>query len=545
MDWKNPPYAAIFAERMRNLERIRGMSPGQLEDLRAYYRDHISAFIHDWGVTYDPRNPERGLPALIPFIPFPRQEEWVEWVVAKWKAQRRGMTEKSRDGGISWLSIATACSLCIFNDGLAIGFGSRVVDLVDKIGTMKPLLPKARMFMKHLPEEFNAGWVEWRDAPYMRVNFPETGSTINGEGGDQIGRGDRASIYFVDEAAYLARADLVEHSLSATTNCRIDVSSVRNNTVFAKNRHEGKIDVFVFDWRQDPRKDEAWYERMKADYDEVTVAQEIDRDYSASVEGVIIPAAWVRAAVGAREKLGIAKHGKRKIALDVADEGQDVNAVAGMTDIEIDHLQEWSGKGSDIFATVSRTCDLCDEMGLAGFRYDADGLGAGVRGDGRIINDQRVARGQRALLMQPYRGSEAVLDPEGQVFGTIGGEGEKGRTNADYYKNRKAQAWGDARRRFQLTHRWVVEGRACEAGDIISIDPKLPANLLNKLTTELSQPTWKADGLGKMVVDKKPDGQKSPNLADCVVMRCARMQPQLNITPAVLAAVMRSGRRRP
>ena len=64
-----------------------------------------------------------------------------------------------------------------------------------------------------------------------------------------------------------------------------------------------------------------------AELDPVTVAQEIDRDYSASVEGIVIPGAWVRAAIGAHQKLGIAPSGRRGMALDVADEGADKNAV--------------------------------------------------------------------------------------------------------------------------------------------------------------------------------------------------------------------------
>src|SRR6185503_21380305 len=102
----------------------------------------------------------------------------------------------------------------------------------------KSLFWKARFFMRHLPEEFRAGWREQFDAPYMRMKFPESGSYMNGEGGDDIGRGDRTSIYFVDEAAHLTRPLKVDAALSQTTNCRIDVSSVNGpNNPFAKKRH--------------------------------------------------------------------------------------------------------------------------------------------------------------------------------------------------------------------------------------------------------------------------------------------------------------------
>src|SRR5215217_9535988 len=105
-----------------------------LPGLFAYYRDNPADFITDFGVTYDPRNIERGLPAMVPFILMPRQREWVEWVVAKWRGQESGLVEKTRDMGMSWLSIATACTLCNFHDGMTFGFGSRKEEYVDKLG---------------------------------------------------------------------------------------------------------------------------------------------------------------------------------------------------------------------------------------------------------------------------------------------------------------------------------------------------------------------------------------------------------------------------
>jgi hypothetical protein len=144
----------------------------------------------------------------------------------RWKNQQSGLTEKSRDMGMSWLSVAVACTLCLHYEGITIGFGSRKEEYVDKIGAPKSLFYKARKFMEYLPIEFRGGFDIKNDAPHMRLNFRSTGSNIAGESGDGIGRGDRASIYFVDESAFLERPMLVEASLSQTTNCRQDLSSV-------------------------------------------------------------------------------------------------------------------------------------------------------------------------------------------------------------------------------------------------------------------------------------------------------------------------------
>lgn len=547
MDWKHPDYAAIFRARMENLEKLREY-PERIPQLKAYYAGHPADFINDWGVTYDPRNAEIGLPTLLPFILFQRQREWIDWVMDRWRNRRPGICEKSRDMGVTWEAVALSCTLCLYHDGLAIGFGSRKTEYVDKIGTMKPILPKARMFMEHLPEEFRGGFVPWRDAPYMRITIPETGSIIAGEGGDDIGRGDRTSIYFFDEEAHHPRQDLVAAALSQTTNCQISMSSVRGmNNLFAQKRWSGKIDVFIFDWREDPRKDDEWYARQCEDLDPVVVAQEIDRDYSASVKGVVIPGAWVRAAIDALMVLGIAPSGKRGVAFDVADEGEDKNAICDCLGTDVLETEEWSGKGGDIFSSTEYVMDVCEERGIWEFRYDADGVGADVRGDARVLNERRATNHARQIKAVGYRGSEAVYDPEGIVEGTIGREGDVGRTNQDYFANHKAQAWWALRKRFQKTYRWVQfvksggkEGIACAPDDIISLNPKNP-NLM-KLVSELSQATYRQNEVGKIVIEKTPVGMKSPNQADTVVIHYAPMeQAPVEITTDMLRQIAMAG----
>lgn len=75
----------------------------------------------------------------------------------------------------------------------------------------------------------------------MRVEFPETGAVIKGEAGDNIGRGDRTTLYLVDEAAFLQRPLLIDAALSQTTRCRIDLSSVNGMAnPFAQKRHGGR-----------------------------------------------------------------------------------------------------------------------------------------------------------------------------------------------------------------------------------------------------------------------------------------------------------------
>jgi phage terminase large subunit len=506
-DFKNPDYVLAFRWRADRLNRIREQ-PECLPALKAFYRLNIPQFITDWGCTTDPRNVEIGRPAVLPFLLFPRQVEWVEWVLESWRAQRPGVTPKSRESGVSWLAIATGCALCILNDDVVIGYGSRKTELVDHIGDPDSLFWKAREFMALLPPEFRGSWTR-ADAPEKRIKFSDTRSVMKGEGGDDIGRGGRSSIYFLDEAAFLAHPELAEASLSQTTNCRIDVSTANGigNPFHRKVVTWPTERVFPFHWRDDPRKDDAWYAKKVDELDPVTIAQELDIDFAASVDGVLIPSAWVQASIDAHVKLGFKPTGARTGALDVADEGKDQNAFCGAHGPVIEIVEEWSGKGNDIFGTVQRAFGICDEAGYSGFKFDSDGLGAGVRGDARVINEQRDKYGR--LTIVPFRGSSSPFNPER--------EDVKGRKNQDFFANCKAQAWWSIRVRFQKTFRAVMEGAQFSPDELISI----PSSLSNrqKLCAELSQPTYSVNGVGKIVINKAPDGTKSPNLADSVMIR--------------------------
>ena len=514
-DFKNPDYAKVFQWRAERLRRIRE-DPSSIPILKAYYRDNIAQFIIDWGMTFDPRNSATRQPTIIPFLLFDRQIEWVDWFVDHYESQNDGLTEKSREMGISWLAVGVACSLCLFNEGIVAGFGSRKAEYVDKVDFPKSLFYKARMFMNYLPPEFLGGWDAKRHAPNMKITFPETGSYMTGEAGDGIGRGDRASFYIVDEAAFLERPQLTDASLSQTTNCRIDLSSVNGvaNPFAQKALGNHMHDKFTFHWRSDPRKDDAWRQKQEERLDPVTIAQEIEIDYHASVSGIVIPSKWANAAIDAHIKLGIKPSGSRQGALDVADEGMDKNAFIGTYGWLIELAEEWSGKGDDIFGTVEKAFDICDENNYPMFHYDADGLGSGVRGDARVINERRAEADQREIEVNTFRGSGEKVDPDGEMV--------EGRTNKDFFANHKAQGWWWLRMLFQNTYR-ALNGEEYDPEMLISISSAMPNYL--KLVSEVSQPTYTKNTNGKILINKTPDGAPSPNLSDGVMIRFAPKHP--------------------
>ena len=159
-DWLHPNYAPVFEERIARLKRLRD-DPSLVAGVKAFYADHPVEFITDWGMTFDPRNVERGFEAVTPFLLFPKQQEFVRWVVDRWMGREDGLVEKSRDMGASWLCVAVAAWMWLFKPGTVIGFGSRKEEYVDKLGDPKSLFWKIRQFINLLPVELQPkGYVE-------------------------------------------------------------------------------------------------------------------------------------------------------------------------------------------------------------------------------------------------------------------------------------------------------------------------------------------------------------------------------------------------
>lgn len=324
-DWKEPDYTAVLRERAHRLSKMRDMSNNDVAAIKAFYRDHPVEFICDWGMTSDPRNVEIGLPVHVPFVLFPKQAEFVEWVHTRWRNREDGLAEKSRDMGVSWLCVAVAVHMWLFFANIQIGFGSRKEEYVDEIGNLKALFPKMRLFVDMLPREFRPKG--WDGGKYMLINNPENGASIIGEAGDNIGRGARTGIYFKDESAFYERSEKIEAALSQTSNCKIDVSTPNGSgNSFYRKRHSGKIEVFTFHWKDDPRKNQVWYEKQMRDLDPVILAQEVDIDYSASVTNAWIEGNLFEAAFG----LGpadVEPIGPKVLGVDASHEGDDNSAL--------------------------------------------------------------------------------------------------------------------------------------------------------------------------------------------------------------------------
>lgn len=531
-----PDYTGVYAWRVETLGQLR-RSSAHMVSARAYYSTRPAEFIMHWMDTYNPRKTTL---KWMPFVFFDRQQQFIDFLHELRADQESGLCEKCRDAGATWLACAYSVWSWLFIDNDAIGWGSRKADLVDKIGDADSIFEKMRLIINRLPNEWLPdGFTPKKHATYMKITNPVNGSSITGESGDNIGRGGRKSMYFKDEAAHYERPEKIEAALGDNTNVQVDISSVNGlGNVFHRRReagfewhpgHEiatGQTRVFVIDWTDHPEKDQAWYDRRKAKHEREGMmhifAQEVERNYSAAVTNTIIEYEWIKSSVDAHLTVPYLADMEPPdvwgAGLDVADEGVDRNALAQRQWIIWRDVQEWGER--DTGATARRAIN--EVRGHKGIhvQYDSIGLGASVKAEfNRMVEDPDIDLSPYDVLMIPWNAGGKVV----RKFARVIESDEQSVTNGQMFYNMKAQAWWSLRTRFYKTHLAVTTGAVYRDDELISLDSRMP--LLHQLMKELAQAVKTSNGSLQMIVDKQPDGTKSPNLADAGVMMYFPIDP--------------------
>jgi phage terminase large subunit len=471
-----------------------------------------------WFVTYDPRKPSM---KLMPFVPFGRQEDCIEWMHARYIAHENGEVEKSRDVGVTWLIDYFATWLWLFGSGAKVGIGSRKGVLVDQIGNPDSIFEKIRINLRYMPRELLPdGFDVNRDAAYMRIVNPMTGAAITGEVGDQIGRGGRSSVYFLDEAAFIERPELVDASLSQNSDCIIEVSTVNPGAAGGpfhrkRNRHVGTQHLFEFDWRDDPRKNDAWYADQKTRNDPAVVASELDRNWEADADNVVCPAAWVRAA----KELSLKASGKRIGGGDVGG-GSDLSVLIVRQGPRVEMPIAWTDP--DIIDTARVFVDLCKQHRVDMLNYDVFGLGTGMMAALKRMPGIRAA------------GINVGQQPSDRVW-------PDKRKSKEKFLNLKAEIWWLMRDALQNTFEHVTwlesngaRGKQHPPDELLSLpdDGKIdsPAAVL---ASQLSVVRWHRTPVGKIQIETKEElqkrGVKSPDHADALALTFAPTATEIRV----------------
>jgi len=491
-------YKKEIARRYNLLANI-GNDPEKIKKTLAYIsrREAIVDWLVDWGWTYDPRNVSLGLPTDIPFIPWPIHIEFIEWFYDRYFRQKGGLIEKSRDMGATWLFCFIFIREWRWVTGFRAGIGSRVLSLVDDIDNPKAIFPKMRVIINSHPQWWlPMDWNHNKHDKRGNLKNPENGAVISGEGGDDIGRGDRTSVYLIDEKAYLEHPERANASLSRTTNCQMDLSTPFGMNEFGKKRFSGRVKVFTFFWKEDPRKSDEWYEVFKAEHDEVEVKQEVDIDYHASVENLFIPPQHVRAAVD----FDLPETGIRSAALDVAAGGKNKSALAIRKGCRV-CVRDYNFKNG---VDLTYFCiDKCHDEFIDYLNYDPLGVGHSVH--------STIERTEVPISFEffPVGAGEKPSDLFYEEFG---------RFAKDIFANAVTEWWYRASVLFKNTYEHREHGVPHKPEEMISIENN------NNLISQLSAPLKQYTASGKIKRESKEDmakptrGIKRLDDADAVVM---------------------------
>ena len=491
-------------------------------------------WFNNWVWTYNPKlvgaRDDSGA-KLDPHLPmdlFQKQEEAILWFERMSEAKLDGLFEKSRDIGFTWMAGGYALHRWLFEDGYKATFGSRKAEYVDRIGDPDCIFEKIRMIYRGLPR-----WMlpksfdpKWHDKSMLLEN-PDNGCYIRGESGDDMGRGGRSTDYFLDEFAFVERAEKVDAATSANSDCRIFGSSVNGQgNLFARKRFGGQLapeQIFRFHWRDDPRKNNReWELATKAKVERHTWASEYDIDYTASVEGICIEARWVEAA-----KI-IEQHVKLPQSL-VGVAGGDVGAGKAKSVViprfgcHVKKIKSWGDP--DTTDTAKRMVMHCvdtrvkigvNEAYCRTLRYDVTGVGEGV---GSTL--KRTPEGVNSIAVR-------VGEPAGDT------QWPDGKASNEKFANLKAESWWIMRERFKRTyeHLHFVLGTLDDEGmpigiehkleELISIPPDSAGKDAMALSSQLSLVKWFSTETGKIIIESKKQlalrGIASPDFADALAL---------------------------
>jgi phage terminase large subunit len=228
-----PSLDAVRAERARRAAHAAALESERLAELEQRQRlDHakektrcgadaagIVYWFNHYCWTYDPRLIGQKGPdgkAMSPYVRFklwPRQVEMIDWLHDRVNDNEEWLVEKSRDTGVSYLVCGYMLNRWLFADGFKGTLGSRKAEYVDKSGQPDSLFEKIRIMARRLPEWMLPEGFSWANhSLFMRMMNPATGAIISGEGGEDMGRGGRSSLYVVDEAAAGVPAALARRS---------------------------------------------------------------------------------------------------------------------------------------------------------------------------------------------------------------------------------------------------------------------------------------------------------------------------------------------
>ena len=464
-----------------------------------------------WTWCYEPR--EIG-GSETPFVPWPRQVEFLEWLKEREKSQTEGVCVKSRDTGVTWLCAAFALHRWLFVPGYKIMFGSRLRDLVDTLDDPDTILPKIRFMILRLPVwMWPLHFAPDKHMPHMRIVNPETGGIVTGASGDELGRGGRSTMAFLDEAAFIDRSEMVYGAAGGTTDVLISVSTPnRPSDAFARRvQRPDRHALFKMHYRDDPRKDELWVERKRRSMEPWLWRREYELDFAASVEGQLIEPRWIEASQRLWRE-GVQPSGFTVAGLDVGAGGSGQSVFIARSGPLVRRPISWPDANTS--RTAARALEEAARIGANAVCYDAISVGSNV------TNTLQQIDAEGGKLAFEVLGINVGQSPDKRR------RWPDGRTSAERFLNSRAEYYWMLRDRLQKTWEYMAwrdgeaDGREHPLDELLALPDDVPT-----LVTQLLQLTWHPTSAGKVAIESKEQMKKrgvpSPDQADALMLSLA------------------------
>jgi len=245
------------------------------------------------------------------------------------------------------------------------------------------------------------------------------------------------------------------------------------------------------------RKIERMKQRDTERYEHIYLGNPLSDD-----DQVIIKRSWVEASIDFHIKYDGEMGGRSVVGYDVADSGEDKNAVAICNGAIVSDCYEWQGGENELRKSA-------DKVRIEALKHNAliiyDSIGVGAHTGSTL----------QANNFNDFSGFNAggkVIKPSKKYNGV---------KQREYFSNLKSQAWWTVADRLRNTHDYLVNGNTDYRSDeLISISSKI--NNIESLITELTTPRRDFDKSGRVKVESKDDLKrrdvKSPNKADAFIM---------------------------
>jgi len=289
---------------------------------RLFFEDIVFAF-NAFFYTLDVRKrPNHHLP----FCTYPFQDDVLKKLNWAIEAGKDLVVEKSRDMGASWMVILTFLHHWLNPiGGSDFLLGSRIEDYVDRKGDMRTLFEKLRYGLYRLPKWLRPqNFSPKKHDNYMKLQNPETGSTIGGESNNpNFSTGGRyAGVLFDEFAKWDVADESAWRAAGDATPCRIAISTPNGTgNQFYALVTDGRTERIRLHWSLHPEKGKAlscvwpppnenekvsfgggwkplekltspWYALECLRRQSLEIAQELDIDYLGSGNPVFDGKAW-------------------------------------------------------------------------------------------------------------------------------------------------------------------------------------------------------------------------------------------------------------